>query len=134
MPSAAKISSFPVASAVNSKVALSDSISAITSSKTTKSPDALAQLDIVTSLIDSPTVGTCIWMVFTAPPVNFSDFTSGGTASFISLDASITHNKPPISTVSPAPTLSFKTPSISALTSKVALSDSSSQITSSIST
>ena len=51
-PSFASIINFPEDSAVRSKVALSESISAIISSNSTISPSFLCQEEIVTSLID----------------------------------------------------------------------------------
>ena len=48
----------PACGAVSSNVALSDSSSAITSSIFTASPSFFSQLAMVTSVIDSPTVGT----------------------------------------------------------------------------
>ena len=60
-PSLAKVFNTPAFSAVSSKVALSDSSSAIASSMATSCPSFLIQRDKVTSVIDSPTVGilTC---------------------------------------------------------------------------
>src|SRR5207344_3309460 len=53
----------PLASAGNSNVALSDSTSAITSSSFTKSPSFFNQVEMVTSVIDSPTAGTFISLI-----------------------------------------------------------------------
>src|SRR5476651_1586601 len=57
-PSLAMVFKVPAFSAVSSKVALSDSSSAIASSMATASPSFFIQRDSVTSVIDSPTVGT----------------------------------------------------------------------------
>src|SRR5579863_4901392 len=57
-PSFAIVFNIPAFSAVNSNVALSDSSSAIASSIATASPSFFIQRDKVTSVIDSPTVGT----------------------------------------------------------------------------
>src|SRR6201999_507835 len=59
-PSLATVFKIPAFSAVSSKVALSDSSSAITSSICTASPSFFFQLARVTSVIDSPTGGTLI--------------------------------------------------------------------------
>ena len=59
-PSSALMCSLPAASAFNSNVALSDSSSQMTSSISTCSPSFLNHCAIVTSVIDSPTVGTLI--------------------------------------------------------------------------
>ena len=64
----ATILKIPLASAGNSKVALSDSTSAMTSSSLTKSPSFFIHVESVTSVMDSPTAGTFI--SFT-PPVAF---------------------------------------------------------------
>src|SRR5690349_4530275 len=61
--SCATILKIPLASAGNSNVALSDSTSAITSSSVTKSPSFFIQVEIVTSVIDSPTAGTFISLI-----------------------------------------------------------------------
>src|SRR5579863_10061133 len=57
-PSLAMVFKTPAFSAVSSKVALSDSSSAMASSMATVSPSFLIQRDRVTSVIDSPTGGT----------------------------------------------------------------------------
>ena len=62
-PSCASIFNLPEDSAVKSKVALSESISAMTSSSSTISPSFFNQEDIVTSFIDSPTAGTIILII-----------------------------------------------------------------------
>jgi hypothetical protein len=59
-PSLAKVFKVQAFSAVSSKVALSDSNSAITSSILTTSPSFFNHDDRVTSVIDSPTGGTLI--------------------------------------------------------------------------
>jgi len=63
--SCATMRRIPVASAGSSKVALSDSTSAMISSVVTCSPSFLSQVEIVTSVMDSPTAGTFI--SFTPP-------------------------------------------------------------------
>ena len=57
-PWAFVIFNIPACGAVSSKVALSDSSSAMISSIFTTSPSFFNQLAMVTSVIDSPTVGT----------------------------------------------------------------------------
>ena len=101
----------------------------------------MIQFASVTSVIDSPTVGTTI--SFTSPVLEEEeeddlDFSSDFLESFDSSlltpesDSSITQITAPISNVSPSSALIRKVPAASAGNSKVALSDSSSHRTSSI--
>src|SRR5512134_2470654 len=140
--SLATICKIPVASAGSSKVALSDSTSAITSSSLTKSPSFLSQVEIVTSVIDSPTAGTFI--SFTPPLADGFDDSlfaggaaevavafAGGAVEVACAEGSISQMASPIGTVSPCCFKIFNTPPLDAGSSKDALSDSNSAITSS---
>src|SRR5579863_4555987 len=120
-PSLAMVFNTPAFSAVSSKVALSDSSSASASSMATWSPSFLSQRDKVTSVIDSPTVGT-----FTSnePPVLAAGAAAGagagaasaagaGAASLAGADAppsSMVATAAPMASVSPSLAIVFKVP------------------------
>src|SRR3569833_435299 len=151
-PSLAMVFNVPAFSAVSSNVALSDSSSAIASSIATASPSFLIQRESVTSVIDSPTGGTftsnepppelAIGAVAVGAGAGALATTSGcgcaaGAASLAGAAAppsSMVATVAPIGRTSPSFADSFKIPAFSAVSSKVALSDSNSAITSSICT
>ena len=134
-PSLATWRRIPVASAGSSNVALSESTSAIISSNVTRSPSFFSQLARVTSVMDSPTVGTIMSLteaaVVAATATGAAAATGAGAGAAAGAEAvalsSITQINPPISTVSPSWALIRSTPADSEGNSKVALSDSNSQ-------
>ena len=149
-PDSATISKIPVASAGNSKVALSDSNSQITSSSLTESPDFLFQTETVTSVMDSPTAGTLTSKTVALVDGAAATATGAGVASACTTGAagaasattgvaemeapaadSIEHITAPMGNTSPSEATMCNIPSASAGNSKVALSDSSSHKTSS---
>src|SRR5579875_4017988 len=101
----------------------------------TASPSFLIQRDNVTSVIDSPTGGTLISIgappsacggVEDAGPVSEAAAcaTAGVGAAAAAPPASILATTAPIGSVSPSLAIVFKVPACSAVSSKVALSDS----------
>ena len=130
----------PCASAVSSNVAFSDSISAIISSISTKSPSSLDQAPIVTSVMDSPTVGTTISKVLPVRLISLpesdevsaaSDLLSSTGIAVLLAFSSIVPTISPMPKVAPSLANCFNAPATSAFNSKVAFSDSNSQIGSS---
>jgi hypothetical protein len=108
------------------------------SSRLTKSPSFFNQVEMVTSVIDSPTAGTFI--SFTTPVAFGPVATVTGLLSSLGVvtagappaDSSTSQINSPIGTVSPCCFFIFNTPALGAVNSNVALSDSRSAIISSI--
>src|SRR6185503_2401727 len=152
-PSLANVFKTPAFSAVSSNVALSDSSSAMASSIATVSPSFFIHRESVTSVMDSPTVGTltckevAVAVGGVAVAVAVAGWAATGAVSLLPLPpatatgaaegappSSIVATTAPIGKVSPSFAAVFNIPAFSAVSSKVALSDSNSAITSSIST